>query len=223
LPPSPRPHQTPTHHGLEPAAANPAHSYVPRDGPQRPAADPLHHQTVIARIRSTCQGAATKPHGDASYTSRRLRSGPARDSRWNARCGLPAAPGQPGARAGPCTAWPASRATLCSGQCRCPRSDDSPTMLQAAALKRDMPLRALMQIATRREHRFALSQAPDSQRRGDRRHKGTFWRVANNNPLTTDTHGFGARDWEGAAALTLSDRPRIWHGRTPLPEWQSDR
>jgi hypothetical protein len=32
------------------------------------AEDPLHHQAVISRIRSTCQHAATKLHGDASRT-----------------------------------------------------------------------------------------------------------------------------------------------------------
>jgi hypothetical protein len=32
------------------------------------AADPLHHQAVISRIRSTCQHAATKLNGDASRT-----------------------------------------------------------------------------------------------------------------------------------------------------------
>jgi hypothetical protein len=26
----------------------------------------MHHQAVISRIRSTCQDAATQPHGDAS-------------------------------------------------------------------------------------------------------------------------------------------------------------
>ena len=57
-------------HRAAPAAA-------PRPCPAQ-AADLLHHQAVISWIRSTCQDAATKPHGDASRTSRRLRSGPAR-------------------------------------------------------------------------------------------------------------------------------------------------
>ena len=103
-----RPHQGPSHHGPEPAAANPAHGRAPRDGPQRPAvvrplpqrsyaparaAGPLRHQAVISRIRSTCQGAATTLHGDASRTSRRLRSGPARRISMNARRGLPCGTG----------------------------------------------------------------------------------------------------------------------------------
>jgi hypothetical protein len=42
----------------------PHRSYAPAQ-----AADPLHHQAVISRIRRTCQDAATKLHGDASRTA----------------------------------------------------------------------------------------------------------------------------------------------------------
>jgi hypothetical protein len=42
----------------------PRHGYIPAH-----TADPLHHQAVISRIRSTCQDAATKLDGDASRTA----------------------------------------------------------------------------------------------------------------------------------------------------------